>query len=225
MKIGVLFAGDKELAPFLPMMEDVHTSSKAMLTIHEGTVEGVSVATLFSGVCKVNAAIAAQILIDCYGCSAIINAGTAGGMDEQLELFDTVVSTEAAYHDVAPGILTDFHPWMDSVYFKADAALLNIARAVADDRVFFGRMVSGEQFIDDDMRGDINARFAPLCADMETAAVAHTCYVHGIPFIAVRTLTDTAKHSGNAAFLENCAKASAISADFVRRMLQRMKHE
>ena len=222
MKICVLFAGDRELAPFLPMINDIRETQKAMLTICEGMVEGVEVATLFSGVCKVNAAVATQILVDCYGCEAVINAGTAGGMDERLELFDTVVSTEVAYHDVAPGILTDFHPWLDSVYFRADEKLLNLARRVAGERTFFGRMVTGEQFIVEEKRQDINARFAPLSADMETAAVAHVCHVNKVPFVSVRTLTDTATHSGAAAFEANCAKAAALSADFVRRMLRAM---
>ena len=222
MKTGILFAGDRELAPFLPMIQSVRTTKKAMLTVYEGLVEGVEVAALFSGVCKVNAALAAQILLDEYGCEAVINAGTAGGMEEKLQLFDTVVSTEAAYHDVAPGILTDFHPWMDDVCFQADEKLLSLAKSVAGERTFFGRMVTGEQFIADEKRGDINARLAPLSVDMETAAVAHVCHVNGIPFIAVRTLTDTADHSGTAAFEENCARAAAVSADFVRRMLRAM---
>ena len=222
MKIGILFAGDREFAPFLPMIKDARTTKKAMLTVYEGRAEGVEVAALFSGVCKVNAAVATQILLDSCGCGAVINAGTCGGMDERLELFDTVVSTEVAYHDVAPGILRDFHPWMDSVYFKADEGLLNLARQVAGERTFFGRMVTGEQFIADEKRPDINARFAPLSVDMETAAVAHVCHVNGAPFISVRTLTDTARHSGTTAFEENCARAAALSADFVRRMLQAM---
>ena len=71
-------------------------------------------------------------------------------------------------------------------------------------------------------RQDINARFAPLSADMETAAVAHVCHVNKVPFVSVRTLTDTATHSGAAAFEANCAKAAALSADFVRRMLRAM---
>ena len=33
---------------------------------------------LFSGVGKVNAAVAVQILIDCFGVTAVINYGTAG---------------------------------------------------------------------------------------------------------------------------------------------------
>ena len=116
MKIGILCAGDSELAPFLPMIENRRISEKAMLQIHEGTIEGVPAAALYSGVCKVNAAVAAQILIDSFGGTHIINAGTAGGMDGRFRIFDTVVTAETAYHDVAEDILTEFHPWLNSIW-------------------------------------------------------------------------------------------------------------
>ncbi len=49
-------------------------------------------------------------------------------MNPELEIFDSVISTEAAYHDVAPDILTEFHPWLESVYFKSDQELLDLTR-------------------------------------------------------------------------------------------------
>lgn len=222
MKVGILCAGDRELAPFLPMLTDAHASLKAMLTIHEGYLANMQAAMLYSGVCKVNAAIAAQLLISDYGCDMIINAGTAGAMDHSLALFDTVVSTEAAYHDVAEHILTEFHPWMSSRWFQSDQCLLAAARQAAEGRrnVYFGRTVTGETFITDEGRDDINARFRPLSVDMESAAVAHVCHANGVPFIAVRTMTDTPSHAGVAAFEENCARAAAISAEFVCDMLK-----
>ena len=66
----------------------------------------------------------------------------------------------------------------------------------------------------------INARFAPYTVDMETASVAHVCYVNQKPFIAVRTVVDTPEHSGLAAFEANCAQTSKKSAAFVRDMLR-----
>ena len=57
-----------------------------------------------------NAAIATQILIDTYHVNAIINSGTAGGIDSKVNVFDTVISTQVAYHDVSDNILTEFHP-------------------------------------------------------------------------------------------------------------------
>jgi len=224
MKIGILCAGDREAAPFFPMLCSIRTTEKAMLKFVEGRMENVNVVVLFSGVCKVNAAIAAQVLIDTFHCEAIINAGTAGALSTELQLFDTAISTEAAYHDVDEGILTEFHPWMQDIWFKSDEGLLQIARAAADQipskyRTVFGRMVTGEAFIADDMRERLSSKYQPLSVDMETAAVAHVCYVNRVPFIAVRTMTDTADHSSSASFEQNCTKAAAISAEFVRAML------
>jgi len=176
-------------------------------------------------VCKVNAAIASQILIDTYHVDCIINAGVAGGMDRGLEIFDTVISTEAAHHDVDAGILTDFHPWMESVFFKADRELLELSRKAAeklghDHRIVWGRMVTGEAFIADEGRRQINERFAPLTVDMETAAIAQVCHANSVPFIAVRCITDTEDHSGVEHFEENCRKAATIARDVTVALLE-----
>lgn len=199
-----------------------------MLRFYEGTISGIAVVALFSGVCKVNAAIAAQILIDTYGVDIMINAGTAGGMCPELEIFDSVISTEVAYHDVAPDLLTEFHPWLESVYFKSDQELLDLTHKAIDGmntegRVYWGRMVTGEQFIADEGRQKINEQFAPLTVDMETASIAHVCYVNSTPFISIRTVTDTAAHSGIDHFEENCKKASAIAKDITAALLKELR--
>ncbi len=224
MRAGILCAGDKEAAPFLPLIENCKVTEKAMLRFYEGTINGTEAVVLFSGVCKVNAAIAAQILIDTYGVNVIINSGTAGGMNSGVEVFDTVISTEAAYHDVDAGILTEFHPWLETVFFKADPELLALSRKAVsgiavEGKVHWGRMVTGEAFVTDEGRQAINERFAPLCVDMETASVAHVCHVNSIPFISVRSITDTAEHSGVGSFEENCKKAAAIAKDITVALL------
>lgn len=175
--------------------------------------------------CKVNAAIATQILIDSYGCDRVINAGTAGGIGEGVEVFDTIVATEVAYHDMASDILTDFHPWLPSVYFASDENLLSLARKVSAEfqsngKIRFGRMVTGEQFVEGRERERIQTAYMPLSVDMESAAVAHVCYVNRVPFLSVRTITDTLEHDGCERFEQNCKKASQLSADFVRAMLK-----
>lgn len=227
MRIGIICASDTELAPFLAIMHENKTTQKAMLTFHEGTIVDTQVVALFSGVCKVNAAIAAQVLIDTYHVDAIINAGTAGGMNDELEIFDTVISSHAAYHDVAPDILTQFHPWMETASFQADQTLIQLSRkAVArfpwQGRVYWGLMVTGETFITDAGRREINDQFAPLSVDMETASIAHVCYANGIPFLAIRTITDTATRSGADYFEENCERASAIARDVTVALLSEM---
>ena len=216
--IGILCAGDTELAPFLEHMKGQQITEKAMLKFHTGTINHVNVSAVYSGVCKVNAAIAAQLLIDMFHVDLIINAGTAGGMKEGVQLFDTVISERVIYHDVADDILTDFHPWLKSNFFLADQELCAIARAysrTSKHPVLFGTMVTGEQFIEDEKREEINRKFDPLSTDMETAGVAHVCYVNRIPFLAVRTITDTVTHQGIETFDQNCEAASEISAEIV----------
>lgn len=104
-KVGRLCPSEDELAPFF--------------------------AALYSGVCKANAAIAAQTLIDACGVDALVVSGVAGGLDAAARPFDLVIARETAYHDVAEDILTEYHPWMESIWFQSDAALLARAEAAA----------------------------------------------------------------------------------------------
>lgn len=47
------------------------------------------------------------------------------------------------------------------------------------------------------------------------AAIAHVCYANGIPFLSVRTITDTAEHKGIGNFDKNCEMASERAAQIV----------
>lgn len=98
-------------------------------------------------------------------------------MAKEAALFDTVVSTEPAYWGVSKEILTDFHPWMGSVFFPADQGLLALAKqAVLNhslQNVSFGRMITVEIIIEDDHRDEINQTLAPHSVDMEKASIAH----------------------------------------------------
>ncbi len=229
MKIGIVCASDDELAPFLPMIKDIKKTKKAMLEFYQGTINHLEVVAVFSGVCKVNAAIASQLLIDLFCVDCIVNAGTAGGMDPQLEILDTVISTQVCYHDVAKDILTEYHPWMKSIFFEADPKLIKYSKIAVEkmqlkQRVVWGKMVTGESFITDQGRKEINDQFACQTVDMETAAIAHVCYVNHLPFISIRCITDTAKHSGIDHFEENCAQAAIIAKDITVALINELDH-
>ena len=86
-------------------------------------------------------------------------------------------------------------------------------------------MATGESFITDEGRQKICDEFAPLTVDMETASIAHVCYVNRIPFIAIRCVTDTADHNGVENFEENCARASAIAKDITVGLLNEISGE
>ncbi len=225
-RIGLLCAAEDELAPFLPWMEGKTETTKAGKTFYHGTLDGVRVTAVFCGVCKVNAACATQILIDTYGCNDVVNSGTCGGMGENVQVMDTIVSVEVAHHDVAEGILTDYPPYMKSIWMQADERMLLAAKAAAEKtegKVYFGRSVTGEAFIDGKNRAMIEQTLSPLSVDMETAAAAQICYMFNVPFIAVRTVTDVPGKTEDDAYYENCENASEVSAHLVRQMIHEMK--
>lgn len=218
MKVGIISAVENELAPILDVLKNPRLRDKAGLKIYEGSIDGVEAAAVVCGVCKVNAAMTAQILIDFCGVDIIINSGTAGGMDACLGLFDTVIATEVGYHDVDFMFLRDYHPHFDNPYFVTDARLINAAKQAAEKletggKIHFGRMMTGEAFITDEGRPEINRLYSPMSVDMETAAIAHVCKLNAIPFMSVRSITDTADHSGVGEFEENCKRASVVSKD------------
>lgn len=222
-KVGILCASDTELAPFLKAMEIGRVTEKALLKFYEGTIRQIPAVAVYSGVCKVNAAIAAELLKEVFAVEAVVNAGTAGGIDPGIKLFDTVIAERSVYHDVAEDILTEFHPWMPSADFPSDKGLLSAAKRYAESApypVLFGRIATGEPFIENKDRERILRKHSPLAVDMETAAVAHACYVNGVPFLSVRSITDTGEDSGVEAFEKNCACASEIAAEVTLGLLQ-----
>ncbi|MGL4338057.1 MAG: 5'-methylthioadenosine/S-adenosylhomocysteine nucleosidase [Turicibacter sp.] len=202
----------------------------AMLTFHVGQYKGVEVVGLYCGVCKVNAAIATQILIDKFEVTHVIVTGVAGAIDRTLKIGDTVISTKVAYHDVADDILTEYHPWMKSVYFSADLNLLKrceelVASKALPNPLYFGKVVTGEAFISDKGRTEIISKFNPRCVDMETASIAHVCYVNSIPFIAIRYITDTEDESGVGVFEDNCMVASNQSLRVLMCLLESLNRQ
>ncbi len=221
MKIGLIGPCEGEILPFIEEMEQVAIEERAMLRFYNGQYKEIDIVALFSGVSKVNATIAAQILIDRYQVTEVIVVGVAGAIDPALRISDTVIATEVAHHDVDHKILTEYHPFMESQYFKADQKLvLNILLANKDDpTVTAGRMVSGEAFIADEGRERIVANHQPLTVDMETAGIAHACYVNRIPFAAIRTVSDTPEESGDEAIKRNFEEAAAKSIAVLTRYL------
>lgn len=226
-KIGILCAGDEELAPFFKLISFFETVERAMVKFHIGKLYGLEIVAAYSGVCKVNAAIAAQVMIDTFHVTHLLNGGTAGAMAERVKLFDTIISEQAIYHDVAEDILTEFHPWLKESAFPMGKELLAAAKAysltVPEVPIRFGKVATGEQFIEEEKRAEINQKYSPLSVDMETASMAHVCYVNRIPFLSIRTITDTPEESGIETFEKNCQAASEISAKVLLGILEQLE--
>ena len=154
MKLGIIGAMDVEVAALKEKMEKMCVSNHAGSDYCEGILEGVPAVVVQCGVGKVNAAICAQILINLYGVTHIVNTGIAGSLCADLDIGDLVISRDAIHHDF------DLRFWdrpigqvpgMDVTAFPADAMLMDAAFAAAEaensGHTKLGRVASGDQFI------------------------------------------------------------------------------
>lgn len=203
MKLGIIGAMAVEVAALKEKMAGAAVSVKAGMEFCEGVLEGLPVVVVQCGVGKVNAALCAQILCDCYGVTAIVNTGIAGSLCSDLDIADLVVSRDAIHHDF------DLHFWgrpvgqvpgFDVTAFPADEALIAKAFAAAEavnpghNRI--GRVASGDQFIcSREQKEKIIADTQAICAEMEGASIAHAAYRNGIPFVILRAVSDKADDS------------------------------
>ena len=152
------------------------------------------------GIGKVNAALGAQRMIAEFQPDVIISSGCAGGNGDDVNVQDVVVSTELAYHDVYCGTAIDNSTQYGQVQglparFPADEALLRAARQISTDgspRIVPGLIVTGDWFVDSRKKmRDIIAHFPEAKAvDMESCAIAQTCYLNKVPFISFRVISD-----------------------------------
>ncbi len=227
MKIGIIGPTETEVNPFIDCLENVNITEHALLKFHSGFYKAIEVVVLYSGVCKVNSAIAAQILIDKFEISHLILSGVAGGIDKNLKIGDTVLGTSFGYHDVDKGILTEYHPWMKDQYFYPTDEFDNHLASIINDKkyegtIYKGKIVTGEAFISAEGRNKIIKEHDPLCVDMETTSIAHVCYANKMPFFAIRTMTDTEEYCGNNTFEENLEMAALKSISVMKDLLDKM---
>ena len=99
-KIGIIGAMELEVETLKSKMNVVKTTKKANMEFFEGTLNGVGVVIVRSGIGKVNAGICTQILADLFDVTHIINTGIAGSLDAQIDIGDIVVSTDVLQHDM-----------------------------------------------------------------------------------------------------------------------------
>ncbi len=232
MKIGIIGAMEVEVETLKSNMTIKNTVKKASMVFFEGTIGSTEVVVVRSGICKVNAGICVQILVDTFGVTHVINTGVAGSLDAKINIGDIVLSTDACYHDVDAtvfGYKKGEIPQLGTLEFKADAALREkakaaINKAVPDIGVFEGRVCSGDQFISDKaVKDKIIADFDGMCTEMEGAAIAQGCYLNNIPFLIIRAISDKVDGSDIVDYPVFEAKAAKDCAAMTIELLKNIK--
>lgn len=227
MKVGIIGAMEQEVAVLRDRIENRQTLQRAGCEIYTGTLGGVEIALLKSGIGKVSAAMGTTLLLEHCRPDVVINTGSAGGLASTLKVGDIVVSDEVRYHD-ADVTAFGYEPGQMAgcpAAFVADANLIALAErciTALNLSAVRGLICSGDAFINGaEPLARIRATFPNVAAvEMEAAAVAHVCYAFNTPFVVVRAISDVADKESHLSFDEFLVVAAQQSSLMVEAMLQ-----
>lgn len=200
----------------------------AHTNVYRGKLGGQEVALVESGIGKVNASMITALLIEKYDVRIVINTGVAGALSNKLDVTDMVVSTSVLHHDVDAvefGYELGQIPGMPKFYL-ADKGLAKLAlEAIStnpDIEGHGGLVVSGDSFVSSTaQKNSITHNFRQaLAVDMESAAIAQTCYQYSTSFVILRSISDKADDSADMTYDEFLAKACIHSSEVVKSLLK-----
>ena len=231
--IGIIGAMDEEVNNLKELITDVQVSTVASMDFYQGKLSGNDVVVVRSGIGKVNAAICAQILIDKFDVSVIINTGIAGSLNADINIGDIVLSKDALEHDMDAtsfGYDLAVIPRMQESVFKGDEYLIDLTKKVCEENikdinVFVGRVVTGDQFISDKNKKNwLVENFKGDCTEMEGAAIAHTAYLNNVPFLIIRAISDKADDSAQMDYPTFEAMAIQNSVKLLTSMVEKINN-
>lgn len=230
MRTAIVSAMQEELAAVLELMPDEHRQVAAGRDFWVGDLHGHEVVAVLARIGKVAAATTATVLLERFGVDRILFTGVAGGLGPGVERGHVVVAERFLQHDLdASPIFPKYEvPLYGRSIFPTDAMmtrqLLAAARAALPGTPAHGGLiVSGDRFVSTSAESRTLQIALPeaLAVEMEGAAIAQVCHDYGVPFAAVRTISDRADDEAHGDFVQFIREiASRHSAAIVEAFLK-----
>ena len=227
-KYGIIAAMQEEMKEIEKIMQEKECQKIYELHFIKGTINNTVVVLVEAGVGKVNAARTTQVLIDNFQVDAIINVGSAGSANDELDIGDIVIGNKIVQHDFD---ITAFgHPkgYISNVgqFIESDEKLIKkmeetISKMKDNEfEIKIGTIATGDIFCTDlKMKEKIRKKFDSDAIEMEGAAIAQVCKLDNIPFLVIRSISDKPNGDNHITFDQFLEKASKRCAKIIKEFL------
>ena len=226
--VGLIGAMAVEVESLMAQVENRQEMRVGMDTFVYGKLVGQDAVLAVCGPGQINAALCAQSMMVNFHPEWVLNLGVAGAGEEGVSIGDMVVATCAVQHDCDTSPIGDpvgLVSKINLVEIPCDEALrarlVKAASALSDVKVHEGVIATGDQFIN---KGEVRARIHDLfhakAVEMEGGAVAHACYVHGVPCGVIRSISDQADGHSDMDYPTFTRLAAAHSQQVVEKLLR-----
>ena len=230
MSIAIIAAMEEEVAILKSHIINCQTTTILGTEFFTGQIAGCDIVLLKSGIGKVAAAAGTTLLLNHFQVEKVINTGSAGGLSSHLNIGDIVISTCATYHDADLTAFGYEYGQMAGcpVDFAADHALQQLAKNCVEKQglsAISGLIASGDMFINSKEKRQQISKLLPdtIAVEMEAAAIAHVCWMFGVPFVVVRAISDNGDEASAISFDEFLPLAAKHSSQIVEAMLAELK--
>ena len=227
-KIGIIYAIKEELDASLEYFDKENEYKLFDLTFYECKYKEKECVLVQCGIGKVNAARCTQILIDNIEVDYIINVGVAGGVSKDVKICDVVIGNKLIQHDFDLRPFNYERGYIPNVgqFINCDEYLIRNAEKIKiDAKTHVGVIASGDIFATEELMGKkINDKFNALCVEMEGASIAQICYLSNIPFLVIRSISDSPNKeaNNNLTFDEFVEKSSKVAAEFITKLIEKI---
>ena len=195
-KILLAAAMPKEAQELLPLFSEPPKKEVSPLGFEswEGTThKGQPLLLVTTGIGKVSAAVATAEAIRLFSPTLILNVGVSGTLSLSVERGDIVVASWVCYHDVYCGAEIPYGQVQGyPLRYPVETSLVEKFRET-EVPFHLGGVACGDRFLSSPSEFSfIKANFPDaLALDMESAAVAQTAYIHHLPMMVIRLISDT----------------------------------
>jgi adenosylhomocysteine nucleosidase len=204
---GIVFALGIESGGFEDLLAGAIRIRGSGFFIKEGGLKGRRVAIIRSGAGLINAARAAEALIDGQRPKIVVSAGFAGGLDPSLKRHDILIADSVIDPSGRQIILNQALPSPDTSKKIQIRDIFNEGRPLQWPLVYspidpaklawpglhFGKLLSVDHVVRESAEKQaLHQQYQAMAVDMETFAVAEVCRRRGVPLCAVRIIHDSA---------------------------------
>ncbi|MBR2719569.1 MAG: 5'-methylthioadenosine/adenosylhomocysteine nucleosidase [Clostridia bacterium] len=226
--VGLIGAMAVEVENLMAQVEGKQETRIGMDVFVSGRLFGQEAVLAVCGPGKVNAALCAQSMIQHFHPEWVLNLGVAGAGENGVSIGDMVIATAAVQHDCDTSPIGDpvgLVSKINLVELPCDAALrekLVRATGVLENvNVHEGIIATGDQFINKgEVRRRIHDQFGAKAVEMEGGAVAHACYMHGVPCGVLRSISDQADGHSDMDYLTFVKMSADHSVKVVEALLR-----
>lgn len=227
-KVGIVVAMDEEREAILNIMTETKVEQIYNLRFIEGKIQQTDCVLIKSGVGKVHAARATQVMISKYDLQYIVNIGVGGAINALLDIGDVLIAKQVVQHDFDITAFGHSKGYITGIGNKieCDIGLVNEVEQVIQTipernyKIKMGVIATGDIFCTEVwMKDKIRAKFNADVVDMECAAIAQVCYLDNVPFIAMRGISDTPNGKNSRTYDENIKFVSKRCSNILKEIL------